>query len=500
MLPRNRGLFLVGLAAVCLLTALFSVGCSPSASNRPDASFLTQRLDALIPACMRATGTPGVAVALIHGGEVVWSKGYGVADLSSGKPVTPDSVFGVASISKTATAWGVMKLVESGRVDLDAPVEDYLTRWRIPGDDSGQVTIRRLLSHSAGLNTPEYLGRLPGETLPRIEDVLTFGSGKAGGVRLERTPGSRFAYSDGGYLILQLLIEEVSGEDFSQYMQREILTPLGMSASSFQWRPDIQSQIVTSYSETGKPFPHYLFIEKAPAGLYTAAPDLAKLVAAGMKGSDGQPPGRGILQPATVEQMMTPAIEIRGFERLIYAQGYGLGYFIETLPDGRRLVSHMGGNLNGVTEFAAIPASGEGIVVLTTSIAGHELFADVLHAWTDWLGSGDVTLPRAIRFARRVLFSAATVFGLAAALILIRLAAALRRRKRIWGLPDNRLAWLRKTLAAGLSMAGVLLFVGVVYPYLHISMPSAALLFTANGVGLCLAALGWQFTKARLMS
>ena len=196
--------------------------------------------------------------------------------------------------------------------------------------------------------------------MPRIEDVLTFGSGKAGGVRLERTPGSRFAYSDGGYLILQLLIEEVSGKDFSQYMQREILTPLGMSASSFQWRPDIQSQIVTSYSETGKPFPHYLFIEKAPAGLYTTAPDLARLVAAGMKGPNGEPPGRGVLQPASVEQMMTPAIEIRGFERLIYAQGYGLGYFIETLPDGRRLVSHMGGNLNGVTEFAAIPASGEG--------------------------------------------------------------------------------------------------------------------------------------------
>lgn len=495
MLLRKMGVLLARLAVICLLTALFLTSCSPAASNPPDVTLLIQRLDALIPARMRATGAPGAAVALIHGGEVVWSKGYGAADLSSGKPVTPDSVFGVASISKTATAWGVMKLVERGRVDLDSPVGNYLTRWRLPGDDNGQVTIRRLLSHSAGLNTPEYLGHLPGEPLPCVEEVLTFGYGKAAGVRMEQTPGSRFAYSDGGYLILQLLIEEVSGEDFSQYMQREILTPLGMDASSFQWRPDIQAKLVTSYSEKGIPFPHYQFIEKAPAGLYTTAPDLAKFVAAGMKGSNGEPPGRGVLQPATVEQMMTPAIEIRGFERLIYAHEYGLGYFVETLPDGRRLVSHMGGNLNGVTEFAAIPATGEGIVVLTTSIAGHELFADALHAWTDWLGSGDVTLPQAIRFARRVLFSVAAVFSLAAASLLIRLTVALRSGRRLLRLPHNRNTWLGTILTTSLLVGSVLLLFGKIYPYLRISMPSVALFFTLSGLGFCLAALGWRFTQ-----
>ncbi len=483
------------LVVVCLLTALFLAGCSPAAPNPPDVSLLIQRLDALIPARMRATGAPGVAVALIHDGEVVWSKGYGVADLASGKPVTPDSVFGVASISKTVTAWGVMKLVESGRVDLDAPVGNYLNRWRLPGGDNSLVTIRRLLSHSAGLNTPEYLGHLPGEPLPGIEDVLAFGYGEAAGVQLERTPGSCFAYSDGGYLILQLLIEEVSGEDFSQYMQREILTPLGMNASSFQWRPDIQAQLVTSYSERGTPFPHYQFVEKAPAGLYTTAPDLARFIAAGMKGPEGEPPGRGVLKPATVELMMTPAVEIRGVERLIYAQGYGLGYFTETLPDGRHLVSHMGGNLNGVTEFAAIPASGEGIVVLTSSIAGHELFADVLHAWTNWLGSGDFTLPRAIRFARQVLFSVGLFSGAAALLILLRLAVALPRGQRALRMPKNRLAWLRKAPAVGLLAGGVILLLGTIYPYLRISMPSVALFFTFNGIGFCLAALGWQFTQ-----
>ena len=174
---------------------------------------------------------------------MTWSKGYGRADTSRGVPVTPDTVFEVGSISKPVTAWGVMRLVQQGKLDLDAPVDRYLTRWHLPPApfDADGVTIRRLLSHSAGLNSQDY-SPITTRPLPTLEQSL---SGESGGVnarrgsddvRITMTPGEQRSYSNGGYTLLQLAIEEVTGETFARYMQREVLDPLGMKHSSFRWR------------------------------------------------------------------------------------------------------------------------------------------------------------------------------------------------------------------------------------------------------------------------
>lgn len=115
-------------------------------------------LDAIAPRILRQYSVPGVAVALIKNGEVVWMKGYGVADTTSTKPITPETLFNVGSISKTATGWGLMRLVDGGKINLDAPVDSYLKRWRLPPSsfDNDQVTIRRLLSHTAGISIHDY--------------------------------------------------------------------------------------------------------------------------------------------------------------------------------------------------------------------------------------------------------------------------------------------------------------------------------------------------------
>lgn len=484
-----------GFGALIVLGLLVLSFAPPS--NLPQTALLIQRLDELIPLSLNATRTAGVVVALVREGEIIWVQGYGYADRAEATPMTPQRLFGVASISKSVTAWGVMSLVERGLLDLDAPVNTYLHRWQLRSETAAGVTARRLLSHSAGLNTPEYLGYLPHEALPTVEHVLAEGNGRASGVRIVATPGKQFAYSDGGYLILQLLIEEISGQPFGEYMEKTVLRPLGMAESCFCWGPDVEARLVTSYDEFGRPLPHYQFVELAPAGLYTTAGDLARFVAAGMAGPNGEAPGRGVLRAETVATMLAPAVPITGAERLIYAQAYGLGYFVETLSGDLILVSHMGANLNGVTEFAALPERGEGIVVLTNNLAGHEVFADVLHAWTKWLGVGQATLPRAIRVARQLLQAGAASLAVAALLWFIRLGESLRcHTRRLRLLPPERNALRGKALRLGLPLLGLLLVWRGLYPALLLAMPSVARFFAGGGIALCMAALAWGASEA----
>jgi CubicO group peptidase (beta-lactamase class C family) len=444
---------------------------------------------------MAHTHTPGAALAVVRAGELVWSKGYGLANVAEGRPITGESLFGVASISKTAVAWGVMALVEAGQVELDAPVERYLTRWHLPPSpyDTRAVTVRRLLSHTAGLNTPEYLGYLPGQARPSIEVVLSAGDGRAPGVRMVAPAGARFAYSDGGYLLLQLLIEEVSGLPFDLAMQRAVLDPLGLPNATFSATPDAAARMVTSYDPYGAPFPLYEFVELAPAGLMISAPDLARFVAAAMPGPHGEPAGRGVLSPASIAAMQTPQVALRFPENWIYAHQYGLGLFIDRLDDGRILVSHMGGNLNGVTEFVARPQTGDAIVVLTTGINGHEVFADAVDVWTDWLGSAAATLPRAIRISRSILGALAislALIGLALSDALVRAYHAGRRKilRR-----DTRPVWVR-LLRIGAPPAALVVYLIWADPLLRVSMPSVATNMAIGVTALLVGVWAWAIS------
>ena len=179
-------------------------------------------------------------------------------------------------------------------------------------------------------------------------------------------PGAQFSYSGGGFTLLQLIIEEVTGETFSAYMQREVLDPLGISHSSFEWRADLRPATAVAYSEWGSPLPNYLFTEQA-AGLYTTAPDLARFVAAEMPGPHGEPAGRGVLSPDTLSLMFNPVI-----------LPWGLGQSISTLPDGSKLIQHGGSNSGWKAFIVANPKWGVGFVILTNSDNGENLFEKVL--------------------------------------------------------------------------------------------------------------------------
>lgn len=380
VMKKQRQTIVLVLVAVVGAYLIFHYSREPEEEFGGGLDAFAQKLDQVVPELMKQYQVPGTAVALVHGGRVAWSKGYGLADEATDTPVTPETLFQVASLSKPVTAWGVLRLVAQRKLALDAPVESYLTRWHLPPSefDHAEVTLRRLLNHTAGLSLGGYPGFDPREKLPTLKESLSGITGGVGDVRVAHLPGTRFRYSGGGYTLLQLIIEEVTGETFSAYMHSAVLAPLGMARSSFEWPPALQA--ATAYQEPGQPLPNYRFTALAAAGLYSTASDLGRFVAAGMAGPNREPPGRGLLSPRDVELMFTPTVEMDTSTGL----GYGLGYGVRLLPGEIRMVSHSGGNRGWRARFAALPDRGEGIVILTNSDTGDGLTNDLLRFWSAW--------------------------------------------------------------------------------------------------------------------
>jgi CubicO group peptidase (beta-lactamase class C family) len=317
--------------------------------------------------------TPGLAVALVCQGRIAWAAGYGVADQAKGQPVTPATRFQAASVSKPVTAWGVLRLVEQGRIGLDEPVVGHLRRWCPPPSpfQAEAITVRRLLSHTAGLSVHGYAGQTLDRPLPPIEASL---SGEAGGsfpVELLDTPGRRWLYSGGGYSVLQLLVEELTGRPFADVMQTEILDGLGMTASSFHWRRTAAT--ACPHDADGGRLPEFCFAEQAAAGLVTTAPDLARFAAAALPESEGEPPGRGVLSPAGARLALTAAPGTEG--------RWGLGYGVGLLPSGDRLAYHEGANRGWRAGLALLPDRRMGIVVLANGDAGSAPINAVVQQW-----------------------------------------------------------------------------------------------------------------------
>lgn len=336
---------------------------------------------------------------------VVIEDGRPVAERFSsiGRPVDRDTLFQVASLSKWVTALGVMSLADAGRIDLDAPVDTYLKRWKLPPSDydNREVTVRRLLSHTAGLTDGlGYLGVPPGRPLQALPDSLTRASdaspGNDGRVRVGLPPGEQWEYSGGGYALLQLLIEDVTGEAFDAYMRRAVLEPFGMRRSGFVLPAGEIENLADFYDVGGKAATHYRFTATAAASLYTSAADLTRLIQAHLPGPAGEPPGRGVLKPQTLAAMREPHAAQLG------ADIWGLGVILYA-PNGKGgfIVGHDGNNDPAINTAARFdPATGDGVVVLET---GHKILATRLAGeWVFWK-TGKVDTLTVILESRRIL-------------------------------------------------------------------------------------------------
>ncbi len=320
------------------------------------------------------------ALATFKQGVVEYEKFH-----SAGEPVDRNTVFQVSSLSKWISAVGIMKLVEDGKLDLDAPVSKYLTRWQLPPSEfnNEEVTVRRLLSHTAGLTDGlGYSGFEAGTPLQSIEQSLTKAAdadeGTSGAVYVGIKPGSEFKYSGGGYTLLQLLVEEVSGQSFASYMKENIFEPLNMVHSSYAWEDSSVFKLAEFYNSDGTRAAHYRYTSLAATSLYTSLSDLEVFFQVFLKGNNDEPIGRNVLKPETLEMMREPHAKTMGIDI------WGLGTVLyATTDDNDFIIGHDGKSTPPINTAVRLnPDTGDGIIILET---GNPMIATKLASeWVFW--------------------------------------------------------------------------------------------------------------------
>ena len=359
----------------------------------------TDRLTSIVQARMAADGVAGAVVVLIENGAPVWTRAFGMADPAVGRPMTTDALFRVESISKPVTAWGAMRLAETGQLELDAPITRCLTRWQPPDAASG-ITPRMLLNHSAGIGLGDFTARFPPEApRPALPDHI------AQDFTLIAPPGGGFSYSDTGYNLLELVIEDCTGEDFSALMAREVLKPLGMAQASFDWSVALMP---VGHDLRGQPVAPYVYPGRASGGLVATAEDITRFAMAGLAGAE-----QTVLSPEAVANLHRPEVAVGGLFGFA-AQGYGLGHFTETLSDGRAAVWHGGQGYGWMSHMHLVPETGDGIVILSNSQRAWPLFAAILRDWSGSLGVAPVGMARVLWAERAARGAIALGFSVAA--------------------------------------------------------------------------------------
>lgn len=317
------------------------------------------------------------SLVLVQGGKVAGKYGFGVADAETQSPVETDrTLYQMASVSKAVTAWGVMKLVEEGKLGLDEPVMRHLKRWRFPGSDErrDKVTVRHLLSHTAGLDEGSgFGGFLPGEKIKTLEEALTSTEGSTAGVTVAREPGTGMAYGNGNYAILQLLIEEVTRRSFADYMKEAVLQPLGMTKSSFDVdaiaSEGRERDLAPNFDSALNPQPRRRYTATSAVALYATAEDMAQFVRA----FTGENP---VLRQETLKQMMMPQQGTGG------TWGLGLTLFVEN-DAGGYVVGHDGGAYPASGAMVRMnPATGNGFVLMVSGSNG--AVNQLGHDWVYW--------------------------------------------------------------------------------------------------------------------
>lgn len=301
------------------------------------------------------------AMAIMKNGEIENELFY-----SKNKKVDRNTIFQVSSLSKIVSAAGVMKLVELGKIDLDTPVSKYLKRWKLPPSefDNEEVTVRRLLSHTAGLTDGlGYNGFKNKNSVQTLEESLTKAKDADNTeVKVGLEPGTKWEYSGGGFTLLQLLVEETSGQTFNDFMKDSLFTPLKMNSSSYILNDTLENRLCEFYNSDKSTAPHFYYTSLAATSLYTSLSDLETFFQLFLKGKNGEPIGRGQLKPETLKLMRKSHWNMMG-EKI-----YGLGSMLYIdIENGEDIFGHDGKSTPPINTAIRInPISGDGIIILET--------------------------------------------------------------------------------------------------------------------------------------
>ena len=321
---------------------------------------IIKRLDIVVPRLLEVGLVPGLSIAIVQKGELVWHKGYGVKNAQTKEPVVANTVFEAASLSKPVFAYAVLKLVDEGKLDLDTPLTKYLPGNYDVGDDArlNQITARHVLSHRPGF--PNWR---------RPNNPLT----------IHFTPGERFSYSGEGFVYLSKVVEKITGEQFNDFMKRSVFVPLGMTDSSYVWQESYAVQHIFSHSQAGLVTGQNKSTRpNAAASLRTTAQDFGRFLAAIAKGTG--------LKHATWRQMLTPQIKVSQSgtnnisgppEKLSESISWGLGWGLQTTDDGLAYW-HWGDNGNTKAYVLVYDKQQFGLVVFTNGANGLKIVPEIV--------------------------------------------------------------------------------------------------------------------------
>jgi CubicO group peptidase (beta-lactamase class C family) len=330
---------------------------------------LEQRLEHL--------GVPAVSIAVMENGVIEWAKAYGLADVAEGRSATPNTLFQAASISKPVAATAALKLVDEGMVTLDQDVNELLRSWQVPENRhvaSERVTLRRLVTHSAGMTVHGFPGYSREERIPTTVEVLD-GAGNTDPIRVDTTPGGLWRYSGGGYTVMQLLVTDLTRQPFPEVLYDWVLRPFGMILSTYEQplSEGRHSEAATAYRVGGAEVEHkwHVYPEMAAAGLWTTPSDLIRFALGILDAYHGR--SNGVLSQKIARAMLTPGIRNHGLGPAILADGAVFG--------------HGGTNEGYRCQLYAYIDTGDGVAVMTNSDNGDVLNQEIINTLAelyDW--------------------------------------------------------------------------------------------------------------------
>ena len=327
---------------------------------------------------MEHYNVPGVSIAVINDYQIEWVKGYGVLEAGTSECVTPDTLFQTASLGKPVVAVAALQHVDRGDFELDGEVNRRLVSWKVPASEftaQEQVTLRRLLSHSAGTTVPAFVGYAQGEDVPNLQQILD-GQPPANSppVRVNTIPGTKQIYSGGGFMIVQQLLEDVAGKPFPDLLQDTVFEPWGMTASTFEFPlPEHLEDIAASGHRpdgTAIPGSWQTYPEMGSgASMWSTPSDMANFVIGVMLSYTGR--SDEVLSHEMAMEMLTPQIDSRGLGPVVLDDGGDLFYFL-----------HPGANEGYHNYMIAYPKRGQGVVIMTNGDNGEALYDEIKNSVT----------------------------------------------------------------------------------------------------------------------
>ena len=369
MKPINKKYFVIA-ALVFLILSTISISAQnkSSASNqfskqsKPDAKSkeLIAQLEKSIPQLMKDGDVPGLSIAVINDAKVVWQQSFGVANSATNQPVSADTIFEAASLSKPVFAYGVLRLVEKGKLDLDTPLVKYLPKPYVENDErANRITARMVLSHTTGF--PNWSFNQP--------------------LKTQFNPGEKFSYSGEGFVYLQKVVEHLTGQPLDAVMRKEVFEPLGMTSSSYTWMDKYETLKATGHDSAGTAKPLRKYSQAIAAGsLHTTTADYAKFVIAMMKSTG--------LKKETFKQMLSRQTKVdEGCSNCINNKPtgkfsdsifWGLGWGLQQTANGNSFW-HWGDN-NGDTHCFVIASEKQksGVLIFTDSANGHSIIPEIV--------------------------------------------------------------------------------------------------------------------------